>query len=630
MPPLNVAEALLAKVWIVGGAVFMTTVTSGIAATLIESQVKQQEIRKKHRMLTAFLGQRRTPILLSLAVDANFTKKVFEEKALSEKDLPFIQQLIDPSLRAALRESHYGDNFSRLPFLQHVQLMYPPFLQDVCFLATEVAVLDAGEELFAPLADADHAIVLVNGALKYSHSARSRFAVLGDEDDAFDFEPEPNIPQGTWISELALLVAWKTTGGLTTISESELLLVSAEQFVKVVMECAHVAPFVAAYAVYVSRILQMEENLARTDINSGMDCDVIVSNLHLSIRTLVSKPVLEIIQNQHPSSDNAAMPAVKAKGLSVTARMRQNWKKGASELEREVKVGKCHLVVTTDESSSVTTVGRVVRVVLLHLTNAHDMLCVHLAECEYGSLRAKFQLPGCKVRGHESAEDAIRRLLKERLHGMAAAIRLTRSQVVVEYATSTSYDIQTKYIKTIYSAYFSGELENPTQVDRNTSHRPHMAATRPGALGFLRKATSERLVEEADLAISPQVLAGDGKDHGFVVQHLEAGVAFESQTAESIRFDISMQSQLSTASAQEQLGHADIFAWMAGPAFTALYAKQQEMQVELLATLRAQGMEWWERLMGWRLQDGSFAGETTGTVKEEGQGAEWNHSFSFV
>eukprot|EP00971_Amphidinium_carterae_P126424 2504482-Amphidinium_carterae.1 len=60
------------------------------------------------------------------------------------------------------------------------------------------------------------------------------------------------------------------------------------------------------------------------------------------------------------------------------------------------------------------------------------MLCVHLAECEYGSLRAKFQLPGCKVRGHESAEDAIRRLLKERLHGMAAAIRLTRSQVVVE------------------------------------------------------------------------------------------------------------------------------------------------------------------------------------------------------
>eukprot|EP00971_Amphidinium_carterae_P025343 500217-Amphidinium_carterae.2 len=35
------------------------------------------------------------------------------------------------------------------------------------------------------------------------------------------------------------------------------------------MECAHVAPFVAAYAVYVSRILQMEENLARTDINSG-------------------------------------------------------------------------------------------------------------------------------------------------------------------------------------------------------------------------------------------------------------------------------------------------------------------------------------------------------------------------
>eukprot|EP00971_Amphidinium_carterae_P025342 500217-Amphidinium_carterae.1 len=46
-----------------------------------------------------------------------------------------------------------------------------------------------------------------------------------------------------------------------------------------------------------------------------MDCDVIVSNLHLSIRTLVSKPVLEIIQNQHPSSDNAAMPAVKVTAI---------------------------------------------------------------------------------------------------------------------------------------------------------------------------------------------------------------------------------------------------------------------------------------------------------------------------
>eukprot|EP00971_Amphidinium_carterae_P011605 228422-Amphidinium_carterae.1 len=65
----------------------------------------------------------------------------------------------------------------------------------------------------------------------------------------------------------------------------------------------------------------------------------------------------------------------------------------------------------------------------------------------------RHRLPGQKMEGNETVEEAIQRLLDVEMHELAEYIHIEeKAQVVEEYGRSSKYSIPTKYIKTIQEA----------------------------------------------------------------------------------------------------------------------------------------------------------------------------------
>eukprot|EP00971_Amphidinium_carterae_P138151 2737602-Amphidinium_carterae.1 len=114
--PQNATEAYFSTIWLVMGAMFVTSITSTLAAALIKSHEKQQDMNHKLHLLTAFMRQQKTPVLLSLAVLVEYKTTLMSTNEIVEADVPFLDS-ISPNLRAALREHRYAEHVLRFPFL---------------------------------------------------------------------------------------------------------------------------------------------------------------------------------------------------------------------------------------------------------------------------------------------------------------------------------------------------------------------------------------------------------------------------------------------------------------------------------------------------------------------------------
>eukprot|EP00971_Amphidinium_carterae_P320270 6366429-Amphidinium_carterae.1 len=148
------------------------------------------------------------------------------------------------------------------------------------------------------------------------------------------------------------------------------------------------AAFASLYATHVAEALvkSPSDSLFATDIDPVIDCDTLVAGMHVSLRQLVSLPLLDIVKGQQQT------------GLMLGNRRRKGW----SALEAEILAGKCHLVRgPTGE------VRRVVRLVAIRLLNSQGKLCVKIGTVQDGVAKAKFQLPGRKLDSNEWWEEAV-------------------------------------------------------------------------------------------------------------------------------------------------------------------------------------------------------------------------------
>jgi len=238
MDPINTSEILLANLWLVMGAMFVTCITSTLAATLIASHEKHQENSKKVQALATFMAQRKTPVLLSLSVQANFHQKLLAPKHLTELDLPFLN-MVKPSLRAALREDQYAVSFLRSPFFRMLSAVQEGILQPLAFDAAAVSAVHEGESIFKGSEEMTHTFLLVHGKMKYCtmtgvqkmaseteapgamSSAASVVVDTVTSEQAVTITPDTV----TWICELSLLLPWTTVGSLGATAPCELLLV---------------------------------------------------------------------------------------------------------------------------------------------------------------------------------------------------------------------------------------------------------------------------------------------------------------------------------------------------------------------------------------------------------------------
>jgi len=451
LPPNNVAESVLAGFYVIMGALFVTAITSTLAAILIESQEDRQEMKRNLRKLTLFMEQRDTPVLLALAVRANMLEQAAASPIFTEADLPVLGDLT-PALQAALRESQYAGKFLALPFFRVLNVSHYSVIRELCFTAAHIAIVKGGEQVFTFRHEMQHALLLAKGEMLYNHypsaglgsgplSRSSTSSLERTPTGGLAIASPTTVEAGAWVCELALFLQWRTVGILEVDEEQtscEMLYLSVEVFMKAVMHHARLSVITSCCVEHIWEVLQDSVDAGKepTDIDPCFDCDNVIANMHVTIRELVSMPVLQTLRMQQG-------------GLASLLR-----RKTLTDLEQEVVAGKCHLVIgPTGE------VGRVVRLVVLRLLNQEGKVCVKIGQGASDDFKVKFQLPGTKVEAKEHPEEAILRLLDEDFQPLRGAIRWDKVETVVDYEHSASFDLQTKYIKTVQTAVLEATMD---------------------------------------------------------------------------------------------------------------------------------------------------------------------------
>mmetsp|Transcript_37611 Transcript_37611/g.100807 ORF Transcript_37611/g.100807 Transcript_37611/m.100807 type:complete len:314 (+) Transcript_37611:2-943(+) len=125
------------------------------------------------------------------------------------------------------------------------------------------------------------------------------------------------------------------------------------------------------------------------------------------------------------------------------------------DVEADVNNGKCHL--SLDSQGRIT---RVMHVVVARLMTADYRVCVEIGYRRSSEIVATMMLPGTKVRGDESPQEALHRLIRSRLPMFEACIddRPGATEVDVQSSPSTTHGYDSKYIRKHFNLAVLPEL----------------------------------------------------------------------------------------------------------------------------------------------------------------------------
>eukprot|EP00971_Amphidinium_carterae_P220853 4384753-Amphidinium_carterae.1 len=205
------------------------------------------------QMLTTFLAQRRTPVLLSLAVQADFHRKLLEQDTVTELDLPSLSR-VSAGLRSALRESQYTEACLALPFFRLLSHVRPSIVSGLCSTMSSFSVRRSGEKLFEARQLEDRAILLARGQMSY-------MKVNCSDTRARSMQSLKPTPSGSVEADVRAEVEWRTRGTLEMEATSELLEVSTVEFQKTVLLDTTLAAVVSDYAMQVCHLHSTESQL---------------------------------------------------------------------------------------------------------------------------------------------------------------------------------------------------------------------------------------------------------------------------------------------------------------------------------------------------------------------------------
>mmetsp|Transcript_27005 Transcript_27005/g.62356 ORF Transcript_27005/g.62356 Transcript_27005/m.62356 type:complete len:1082 (-) Transcript_27005:8-3253(-) len=635
LTPMNIRETMLAGLWVVMGALFVTSVTSTLAATLIESHEKQHDMHKKVHKLTTYLGQRKTPIFLSMAIGADFQNKVSASKPLTEQDLPFLQ-VISAGLRAALREFEYASYFLHLPFFRMLSVPNQFIVKSLAFAST-IRIAKDGDEVFPARQEIEHAMLLASGSANYRHTPARTTPGSATNMESCWAAADESLSMGAWLCELALFSKWSTVGRLDAAAKCEMLVLSAEQFIKVVTSDPATEAVTAHYAVKLGEIFIEEEADWMTDLTCPFDCDRVIANMDAVLKgTLISMPVLELFRRQQ----NVLI---------------EFWRQSTvAALEEEVSQGRCHLTLEPPHG-----ILRVVRLAVLKLHAKDGSILMQLVERRNGSVTAKFCLPGTKTMENETPELALERLLEEKLHLIAAAVRVCSQSIVVETDMSATFGLRTKYIKTVFTADLLGHMEvngmnlssNSMISDRPTGqvglqHTESSASIVGGSSGVLRSFQLGRVLKRpramqwkpADSlsTIFSKAFDTDGHQHAFALRVDLSGRGVNEELTNGSsqrtlpsrcsagRLPSTLSQDESTLPLPHQIpalrqfspfgafeedemfalhsGLINVFKWVMPTDLECLNEKRSELETELVSAANALSMHHWHKLMAWKLR----------------------------
>jgi len=461
--PQNSWERLFNVACLIVGLFVGALLVSQLSAQMVKAQLETQEQTSRMKKLHAFLRENGIDWPLRARVEDQIQARLEVHRRLTEQDVPLLE-LLSTSLRRELSYSSFAHHLLSHTRFHTWGVLEPRLLEALCLQAVELVCLSKDDDLFTPHSVADKLYLVMKGSLKYytdepltaqmQSSAMSLSAYeTGSSDDSV-------VEAGAWLSEVALWMEWSYKGGLTTLTECELLSVSVPVLLELLPKYSRLTSLNHHYAHAFCRHFGEEESTIGQDLACG--CEHVLISMPLEWRLLVMRPLVERLSASHRSLIGWA--------FSVHA------EKNAEKLVSELEEGKCILSLRKGH------VQRTVLLATLNLRRSGGEMLVRLARLRQGVSLPALALPGTKLRSGESATQAVRRLLDTELAHFRSSTRLGHRLEYSEMTNSATYGIPTKYMKTMFCATLlsetSGRLVNKTET---------LQSTRPGPLHLRRQ-----------------------------------------------------------------------------------------------------------------------------------------------
>lgn len=198
---------------------------------------------------------------------------------------------------------------------------------------------------------------------------------------------ESEVCQGQWVSEIALWTQWVHKGWLEAVTSCELLDLSADGLQEIVTQSPEVKELAKGYGMAICQALSDKSS----DVNLGVNFDVLVTSMPLKARVMMSQPVIDTLRKQQGKQQG---------NHSVGTRASIRWKK----LELEVQRGECDVVKDGEGC-----IYRIKNIAVLRLMRSDGLLLVQI--WEPGHEDASAMLPGTKLQIGELPQNAVQRLL---------------------------------------------------------------------------------------------------------------------------------------------------------------------------------------------------------------------------
>lgn len=436
-------ERVFSICFLLFGMLFSSTVISSLSAVMVNYQMRDAKRTEEIRKLRNFLRQNGVDADMAFRVRQQAENRLKKPERLTEHDVPALA-VLSPSLRANLRVNLFKRSIQSHPFFRLWFSISSGIVFEMCKTAVQVVFLQPYDELFAAGTVGEEAFFLTHGRARY---------VQDTERSAVQRTTNDTVKRNVWFCEAALWMYWIHVGTLTADGDCELVVLQAEALVNALVKHRYIYEMTLAYATeYHVRVTTGSKawHVHPTEFPTTKVCAF--DGGTMSSETKRIYPTDLFVQHSGFADIASALPHELRRLIGIEALERAGYSRKRHRLRDEIEKGHCTVTLNTENDE----IERSVVMTIVCVKREDDgRFLVNLGKVEDGEANVIGLYPGVKRSPDESDEEALGRMLRERLAPLQPGITLLRSYRDDKRDRSDRFGVPTWYFRTVHVGRFA-------------------------------------------------------------------------------------------------------------------------------------------------------------------------------
>lgn len=452
--PFNIYERQFNIFCLIFGLVVFSCMISLFSAKIMEIKVAKQDRESQMRSLRNFLRQKAIGKKMCCQIQKQVKERMSAVKMLTVNDVPALS-LLSLSLRTEFRYELCRKDLLRHPFFCLWNEVDFPTLEKFCVEAVGFIVLMQSDNLFLAGWTADRAYLILQGSCVYTQEPGTALV---------ERRLASQVHERSWICEASLWTQWTTVGTVEAAKETELLELNADGIYQVLPKHSSVIKLIAQEYAGCFHFRVMSAMPPNSDFPTdlsvpGTSSGELMYAMPNEIRVLIGMASLEAYTKARS-------------GMFLTGPV-------STKLQDEIRSGQSTLILNGEGDME-----RIVAVSILRLMDMQGRILVQLGCWTNGAAVASCRLPGIKQEDSELPGDAVSRLIVQNLYYFEDKVMMQGSDFDFCWATSPTYRIRTKYLRTTHNAILHQDAILHHDAPRATVNHRVMKSNKSEAWGI--------------------------------------------------------------------------------------------------------------------------------------------------